>query len=73
MPSTNSGDLGAGEVCYEIDAPVAGWQVSNLQSRTLTVNGSPGAPPAVPAAMAGKYVIVFGAGQPIYTAWSYWR
>jgi hypothetical protein len=70
----NSGDLGTGAVCYEIDAPVGGWQVSNLSSRTLTINGMPaGMPPALPAAMGGKYVFEFGAGAPQYTAWSYWR
>jgi hypothetical protein len=74
MASTNSGNIGTDAVCYEIDAPVAGWQVSNLQSRTLTINGMPaGTPPALPAAMGGTYVFAFSAGEPAFTAWSYWR
>jgi hypothetical protein len=73
MPNTGSGDLGSGAVCYEIDAPMAGWQVSNLGMRTLRVNGMAAMPPTVPAAVDGKYVIEFGAGSPTYTAWSYWR
>jgi hypothetical protein len=69
----SSGNIGTGEVCFDIAAPIAGWQVSNLSPRTLTVNGMAATPPALPPAMGGRYIFVFSAGQPEYTSWSYWR
>jgi hypothetical protein len=73
-PQTSSGDIGTTSVCYDIAAPIAGYQVSSLMSRSFTVNGMAVVPPATfPPAMAGRYVVVFGAGTPAFTAWSYWR
>jgi hypothetical protein len=70
--------------CWEIDAPIAGWQVSNNGGRPIDVNGTeitvaspcPGGemcPPTLPAASGGKYVFSFGKGGPGYTTFSYWR
>jgi hypothetical protein len=54
-----------------------GWTVSNLQSRTLTVNGKAitvgsGQLAVPPADADGHRLVVFGAGMPEYTSWSYW-
>lgn len=49
-----------------------GWQVTTLGTRTLTVNGLAVVPPTLPVAVEGHWIIVFGAGEPSYTAWSYW-
>jgi hypothetical protein len=73
MPNQSSGDIGTGAVCFDISGTMLGWQVSNLGTRTLTVNGMP-APtaPAVPPAVDGHRVFAFGAGMPEYTSFSYW-
>jgi len=72
MPNQTSGDLGSGAVCFDISGNMAGWQVSNLGTRTLTCNGTTAAPPAVPPAVNGHRIFQFGAGSPTYTGWSYW-
>jgi hypothetical protein len=78
-PQMDSGQLGSTEVCFETTTAWMGWTVSNLQSRTLTVNGKAITPPTnggmwpIPAADAdGHRVVVFGAGMPTFTSWSYW-
>lgn len=69
---TSSGDIGTAAVCYFVPEPVQGWQVSNLQGRTLTVNGETVTPPALPTATNGGYAFSFTAGEPSYTAFSTW-
>ncbi len=73
MPNQSSGDIGTGAVCFDISGTMMGWQVSNLGTRTLTVNGmaAPTAP-AVPPAVDGHRVFAFGAGMPEFTSFSYW-
>lgn len=77
--NTQSGDLGKDASCYDISGTMMGYQVSNLGSRTFTINGEP--PPAggaVPAADAsGHRIFAFGTAdgstaQPTYTTWSWW-
>jgi hypothetical protein len=73
-PNMSSGDLGTDEVCYTVDGPINGWQVSNIMGsgRTVSVNGmqvDPGGP--LPAGEA-TYTFVFSAGDPAWVAWSYW-
>jgi hypothetical protein len=72
MPNQSSGNLGSGEVCFDVTGTMNGWQVSNLEMRDLTCNGKPAAPPTVPPAVDGHRVFVFGAGAPTYTQWGYW-
>ena len=78
MANQNSGNLGMGAVCFDVSATMMGWQVSNLGTRTLTVNGAKApTPPALPAAVDGHRIFQFGpapSGDSIAlnTAWSYW-
>jgi hypothetical protein len=75
-PSTDSGMLGTGQVCFDVAGTMMGWQVSNPGSRVITVNGAvvdvTKTPLAVPALVDGHRIFVFGAGSPAYTSWGYW-
>jgi hypothetical protein len=78
MPGDPSGNLGTGAVCFDITGTMMGWQVSNLGTRTLTVNDEKApVPPAVPPAVGGHRIFQFGAAPAgdsvaLNTAWSYW-
>jgi hypothetical protein len=78
MPGEPSGNLGTGAVCFDIIGTMMGWQVSNLGTRTLTVNDAKApVPPAVPPAVGGHRIFQFGAAPAgdsvaLNTAWSYW-
>ena len=75
MPNQNSGPMGSGEVCFDVEAPIAGWQASSVMGRTIEVNGTrvtAGMTP-LPAAVDDHYVFVFGAGGETFASWSYWR
>jgi hypothetical protein len=76
----NSGDFGTtGAVCYLVVFPprINGWGCSNIQGRTVTVNGEPieACGDALPAPLsepeAGSYVFEFTAGMHTYAAF-YW-
>jgi len=74
----SSGNIGNSAACFDVTGTVAGWQVSNLGMRTLTVNGKAAMPPTVPAADAdGHRIFSFTAppaGDDIgkNCSWSYW-
>lgn len=72
-PNTNSGDIGVEEVCFTVDGPINGWQVSNISGtgRTVSVNGTV-TMPAAALPMADSYTFEFSAGEPAWVAWSYW-
>jgi choice-of-anchor A domain-containing protein len=71
----NSNNLGEGERWFKVTDAVAGWQVSNLASRTITVNGiattAGGTLPPRNTADNAWY-FRFSAGVPAWTAWSFW-
>jgi hypothetical protein len=84
QPTKSSTPMDSNVHCWEIDAPIAGFQVSNDGGRPIDVNGTeitvsspcPGGavcPPSLPPASGGKYVFTFGKGGPGYTTFSYWR
>lgn len=78
MAPQSSGNIGNSAACFDVTGTVAGWQVSNLGMRTLTVNGKAATPPTVPAADAdGHRIFQFTAppsGDDIgkNCSWSYW-
>jgi hypothetical protein len=67
-----SGDIGTEAKCFTVMGTLQGWQVSNLGTRSLTVNDAPAIAPMLPAASDGGYTFAFGAGEPLYTAFSTW-
>ncbi len=67
-----SGDIGTEAACFIVPEGVMGWQVSNLGTRTLTVNGETASPPSLPAPETVGYTFSFSAGDPEYTAFSTW-
>ena len=72
MVSSNFGTNG--DVWFVAEAPINGWQASNINGRTITVNGvvvSMGGPLPDPAA-DGKFYFHFSAGSYSYATWSYW-
>jgi hypothetical protein len=82
MPNQPSGNLGTTEVCFQIAAPLGGWQASNVSGRVITINGErvtftgdsvQQQSPNVPDPVDDAYVFVFGAGSNVSASWSYWR
>jgi hypothetical protein len=79
MSSYSSGNIGKDAICYDVTFNMAGWGVSNLGMRSLTINGAaPPTPPMVPAAMNGHRIFQFGPSvggandTSLYTNWNYW-
>jgi hypothetical protein len=74
-PNMSSGDIGTEQICFTAQAPINGWQVSNIEGsgRTITVNGTQVMPNgALPADEGGVYTFVFSAGEPSWVSFSYW-
>jgi hypothetical protein len=68
----SSGNIGTEARCFTVTGTIAGWQVSSLAPRTLTVNGANVSAPALPAAVNGAYTFAFSAGEPEYTQFNTW-
>jgi subtilisin family serine protease len=70
-----SGSFGTtGEVWFVITDNPVGWQASEVQGRTITVNGvqvTAGQMP-LPPAIGGKRYFRFSAGSRTWASWSFW-
>jgi hypothetical protein len=69
-----SGALGSGEKWFVVSAEMTGWQGSDLDDRTVTVNGvdvAPGQFP-LPPSVDGMRYFHFSAGSKPWASWSFW-
>jgi hypothetical protein len=63
-----------GEKWYVVDAPIDGWQASEMAGRTIEVNGVTvisGQVP-LPPPVNGKYYFRFSSGQHAWASWGFW-
>ncbi|HET9954546.1 MAG TPA: carbohydrate-binding domain-containing protein [Polyangiaceae bacterium] len=71
----NSGPFGTtGERWFVVNTSINGWQASEIQGRTITVNGVPvtaGQMP-LPAPVGGAYYFRFSAGANNWSSMSFW-
>jgi len=71
----NSGAFGTtGERWFVVNTNINGWQASEVQGRTIRVNGvvvTPGQMP-LPPAVNGNYYFQFSAGNNNWSTWSFW-
>jgi hypothetical protein len=71
----SSGSFGTtGERWFVVSTNVNGWQASEVQGRTIRVNGvvmTPGQMP-LPPAVNGNYYFQFTAGSNNWSSWSFW-
>lgn len=71
----NSGPFGTtGERWFVVNTNINGWQASEVQGRTIRVNGvvvTPGQMP-LPPAVNGNYYFQFTAGNNNWSSWSFW-
>jgi lysophospholipase L1-like esterase len=73
----NSGAFGttSESKLFVATGPILGWQASEVQGRTITINGhlmQPGQMPLPAAAADGKYYFQFSAGGVAWASWSHW-